>query len=80
MKCVYPGCPTEARPEDYLCSWHDRIAIRPPYRSFDYSLPVHHRPTRSADYEAARLDPTTDRDRWDVWDDGGLEGPGGDEW
>lgn len=32
-----------------------------------------------AEYEAARMDPTTDRDRWDVWDDGGLERPGGDE-
>lgn len=38
-------------------------------------------PTHSAEYEAVRLDPTTDRDRWDVWDDGGLEQPGGnDEW
>lgn len=32
------------------------------------------------EYEAARMDPTTDRDRWDVWDDGGLERPGEDEW
>lgn len=32
-----------------------------------------------AEYEAARIDPTTDRDRWDVWDDGGLERPGEDE-
>jgi hypothetical protein len=35
----------------------------------------------SAEYEAVRIDPTTDRDQWDVWDDGGLEQPGGgDEW
>lgn len=34
----------------------------------------------NAEREAVRLDPTTDRDRWDVWDDGGLEAPGGDEW
>ncbi len=34
---------------------------------------------RRAEYEAARLDPTTDRDRWDAWDDGGLEAPGEDE-
>ena len=34
---------------------------------------------RRAEYEAARIDPTTDRDRWDVWDDGGLERPGEDE-
>lgn len=33
-----------------------------------------------AEYEAVRMDPTTDRDRWDVWDDGGLEAPGEDEW
>lgn len=33
------------------------------------------------EYEAVRMDPTTDRHRWDVWDDGGLEAPGGgDEW
>ena len=36
--------------------------------------------TVDAEYEAARLDPTTDRDRWDVWGGGGLEAPGGDEW
>ena len=34
---------------------------------------------RSAEEEAVRLDPTTDRHRWDVWD-GGLEAPGEDEW
>lgn len=37
-------------------------------------------PLRTAEYEAVRLDPTSDRHRWDVWDDGGLEAPGGDEW
>lgn len=31
-----------------------------------------------AEFEAARIDPTTERDRWDVWDDG-LERPGEDE-
>lgn len=31
-----------------------------------------------AEYEALRMDPTTDLDRWDVWD-GGLERPGEDE-
>jgi hypothetical protein len=39
----------------------------------------HARQRVDADYEAARIDPTTDRDRWDVWDDGGLERPGEDE-
>lgn len=34
---------------------------------------------RTAEYEAARIDVTTDRDRWDVWDGGGLEAPGEDE-
>ena len=36
-------------------------------------------PPAVGEYEAARIDPTTDRDRWDVWDDGGLERPGEDE-
>lgn len=31
----------------------------------------------SAEYEASRIDPTTDRDQWDDFDDGGL---GADEW
>lgn len=46
------------------------------------SLCTDHLPaTVDVEYEAARLDPTTDRERWDVWDDGGLERPGGDdEW
>lgn len=34
----------------------------------------------SAEYESLRIDPTTDRDRWDDFDDGGLEAPGEDEW
>ena len=34
----------------------------------------------SAEFEAVRIDPTTDRDQWDVFDDdGGLEQPGDDE-
>ena len=41
--------------------------------------PIVNDAVRDADYEAARIDPTTDRDRWDVWDDGGLERPGEDE-
>ena len=35
-------------------------------------------PPAVGEYEAARIDPTTDRDRWDVWDDGGLERHGED--
>lgn len=35
----------------------------------------------AAEFEAVRVDPTTDRDRWDDFTDGGLEQPGGgDEW
>lgn len=37
------------------------------------------RARQDAEFEAARIDPTTERDRWDVWDDGGLERPGEDE-
>lgn len=39
------------------------------------------RPADRCEYEAARLDPTTDRDQWDLFGDDELERPGdGDEW
>ncbi len=38
-----------------------------------------HQARWSAEYEAARLDPYTDRDVWDDWTDGDLERPGDDE-
>ena len=46
------------------------------------SLCVRHRDALdavAAESEAARIDPTTDRDRWDDWTDGDLERPGDDE-
>ena len=37
-------------------------------------------PRVDAAYEAVRIDPTTDRDRWDIFDDyATLEAPGEDE-
>lgn len=41
-------------------------------------------PKHRAEYEALRIDERVHdndgRSRWDIWDDGGLERPGGDEW
>lgn len=46
------------------------------HRCYLHELPE---PRRTAEYEALRVarDP---RAGWDVWDDGGLEAPGEDEW
>jgi hypothetical protein len=43
---------------EYLCETHER--------QYATAAPVDH------DYEAARIDPTTDRDRWDVFGEDGA--------
>ena len=67
MKCAQPRCNRDAATGEHLCRWHDRMYAAA------VTAPTH-------DHLAARIDPTTDRDRWDDWNDGGLEQPGGDQW
>ncbi len=54
MKCAQPKCRRQAVPGEYLCATHER--------QYANAAPV------DPDYEAARIDPTTDRDQWDIWD------------
>lgn len=58
MICAQPKCRRQALTGCYLCARHER--------QYATAVPVDH------DYEAARIDPTTDRDRWDVWGEDGA--------
>lgn len=66
VTCAQPKCTLQAATDSYLCDIHDRM--------YDQTLAGVASPERTT----ARMDPTTDRDRWDVWDGGGLERPGED--
>lgn len=58
MKCAQPMCKRDAAPGEHLCRWHEL--------HYANSAPVDY------DYEAARIDPTTDRDQWDVFGEDGA--------
>lgn len=58
MICAQPKCSRQALTGCYLCACHEQ--------QYAAAAPVDH------DYEAARIDPTTDRDRWDVWGEDGA--------
>ena len=58
MECVKPRCQRQAVRGEYLCATHER--------QYATAAPVDH------DYEAARIDPTTDRDQWDVFGEDGA--------
>jgi hypothetical protein len=60
VKCVQPRCHREAATGEHLCTTHERM--------YDRRIV----PTSSSEYQAARLDPTTDRDRWDLFDEDGA--------
>lgn len=55
------------------------MATTPPHISPEWRARRTRRAADQRELEAARLDPTTDRDQWDDFDDD-LERPGEDEW
>ena len=53
VKCAQPGCRADAAPDCWLCGVHEA--------TYDTTAP------RRAEFEAVRMDPNDDRDRWDEW-------------
>lgn len=60
MECAQPKCTLVAVAGEYLCDIHERVYDNRPAAAPD------------SEYEAARIDPTTDRDRWDVFGEDGA--------